>query len=66
MIQYSATENTTYPVGWYLYDLDSTHGTWINKMKVAPRVYMRLRVGFVVKLGGSTRLNVLQVHIMTV
>jgi len=48
-------------LGWYLYDLDSTHGTWVNKTKVSPRVFHRLRVGYVVKFGGSTRLYILQV-----
>lgn len=47
--------------GWYLYDLDSTHGTWINKNKVLPNVYYQLRVGYVVKFGGSSRLFILQV-----
>ena len=51
-----------YDLGWYLYDLDSTHGTWINKSKVSPRVFHRLRVGYVVKFGGSTRLYILQVY----
>ncbi|ESO96480.1 hypothetical protein LOTGIDRAFT_115736 [Lottia gigantea] len=46
--------------GWYLYDLDSTHGTWLNKNKVKPNVYHRIRVGHVVKFGGSTRLHILQ------
>jgi len=49
-------------VGWYLYDLDSTHGTWINKNKVPPRTYLPLRVGYVVKFGGSSRLHILQVR----
>ena len=48
--------------GWYLYDLESTHGTWINKNKVKPLVYYRVRVGYVLKFGGSTRLYVLQVY----
>jgi len=62
VIQHCAKSNSEgHDVGWYLYDLDSTHGTWINKSKVAPRVYHRLRVGYVVKFGGSTRLYILQV-----
>jgi pSer/pThr/pTyr-binding forkhead associated (FHA) protein len=59
----SADENDKRDVGWYLYDLDSTHGTWINKNKVPPRTYMRLRVGYVIKFGGSTRLFILQVSL---
>ena len=62
IIQHCAKTNSEdRDIGWYLYDLDSTHGTWINKSKVSPRAYHRLRVGYVVKFGGSTRLFILQV-----
>jgi len=62
VIQHCAKTNSEgHDLGWYLYDLDSTHGTWINKSKVGARVYHRLRVGYVVKFGGSTRLYILQV-----
>ena len=62
VIQHCAKTNSEgHNLGWYLYDLDSTHGTWINKSKVSPRVFHRLRVGYVVKFGGSTRLYILQV-----
>ncbi|KAL3874661.1 hypothetical protein ACJMK2_037643 [Sinanodonta woodiana] len=60
VVQYCATPMGEYEKGWYLYDLDSTHGTWINKYKVKSNVYQRLRVGHVVKFGGSTRLYILQ------
>uniref|UniRef100_UPI00398F8708 kanadaptin n=1 Tax=Pristiophorus japonicus TaxID=55135 RepID=UPI00398F8708 len=46
--------------GFYIYDLDSTHGTVVNKEKVQPYCYHRLKVGHVIKFGGSTRLLVLQ------
>ena len=46
--------------GWYIYDLDSTHGTWINKRKLFPNKYYRLKVGYVIKFGGSSRLHILQ------
>ncbi|CAH1262183.1 SLC4A1AP [Branchiostoma lanceolatum] len=46
--------------GFYLYDLGSTHGTWMNKMEVKPKVYYRLRVGYMIKFGGSSRMYVLQ------
>ena len=61
VVQHCKVPNESHDVGWYLYDLDSTHGTWVNKNKLKPRVYYRLRVGHVIKLGGSTRLNILQV-----
>lgn len=53
----SAGEDT----GFYLHDLGSTHGTVVNKNKIPPKTYIRLRVGHVLKFGGSTRLFILQV-----
>ncbi|XP_059838790.1 kanadaptin isoform X1 [Hypanus sabinus] len=46
--------------GFYIYDLGSTHGTTVNKEKVKPQSYHRLKVGHVIKFGGSTRLLILQ------
>ncbi|CAN9502049.1 unnamed protein product [Ophioblennius macclurei] len=46
--------------GFYVHDLGSTHGTVVNKNKVPPKTYIRLRVGHVIKFGGSTRLFILQ------
>lgn len=63
VIQFSTSDSEKREKGWYLYDLDSTHGTWINKVKVKPKVYNRVRVGHVVKFGGSSRLHILQVCI---
>ncbi|XP_064621223.1 kanadaptin-like [Lineus longissimus] len=60
IVQYCAKKNSLHEIGWYLYDLDSTHGTWINKNKVKPREYFRVRVGHVLKFGGSSRLFILQ------
>ena len=40
----------------YLYDLDSTHGSFVNKRRVEPRQYVQLPPGSVIKLGQSSRL----------
>lgn len=52
--------------GLYAYDLDSAHGTFINKARIPPRTYCRVRVGHVLRFGGSSRLFVLQVRELSV
>lgn len=46
--------------GWYVYDMNSTHGTFVNKNKIPPTTYVRIRVGYMLKFGGSTRRLILQ------
>ena len=46
--------------GFYLYDLGSTHGTRVNKETIRARTYYRIRLGHVIRFGGSTRVFVLQ------
>ena len=60
----SSTLFSTNPkkAGFYVYDLGSTHGTFINKSQVNPRCYHRLRVGQMVKFGGSSRMFLLEVR----
>lgn len=48
--------------GFYVYDLGSTHGTFLNKARVPPRTYCRVRVGHGLRFGGSSRLFLLQVR----
>ncbi|XP_075481022.1 uncharacterized protein LOC142521744 [Primulina tabacum] len=44
----------------YLYDLGSTHGTFINKNQVKKRVFVDLHVGDVIRFGQSSRLYIFQ------
>uniref|UniRef100_A0A3Q3VUA2 FHA domain-containing protein n=1 Tax=Mola mola TaxID=94237 RepID=A0A3Q3VUA2_MOLML len=64
VIQYRSRAGEGEPVGeesgFYVHDLGSTHGTVVNKNKIPPKTYVRLRVGHVLKFGGSTRLFILQ------
>lgn len=44
----------------YLYDLGSTHGTFVNKSQVEKGVYVALHVGDVIRFGHSSRLYIFQ------
>ena len=48
--------------GYYVYDLGSTHGTYLNKKRLDQRCYHRVRVGQMLKFGGSSRLFLLEVN----
>ncbi|VDP92149.1 unnamed protein product [Echinostoma caproni] len=45
--------------GWYLQDLDSTHGTFVNKRRLPSGRFVRIHVGHVIRFGCSTRLYLL-------
>ena len=60
ILQYKSEGTPDKPVGFYLYDLGSTHGSYHLKNKCFPKTYYRVRVGHVLKFGGSTRLLILQ------
>ncbi|KAJ3183511.1 Kanadaptin [Geranomyces variabilis] len=44
----------------YLYDLGSTHGTFLNKAQIPKRTYQQLRIGDMIRFGASTRMYILQ------
>ncbi|KAH7554375.1 hypothetical protein JRO89_XS12G0184300 [Xanthoceras sorbifolium] len=44
----------------FLYDVGSTHGTFVNKNQVKKRVYVDLHVGDVIRFGQSSRLYIFQ------
>ncbi|CAJ2669212.1 unnamed protein product [Trifolium pratense] len=44
----------------YLYDLGSTHGTFLNKNQVEKNTYIDLHVGDVIRFGRSSRIFILQ------
>ncbi|XP_055951193.1 kanadaptin-like [Argiope bruennichi] len=59
VIQYCRGDDS-HPKGFYLYDLGSTHGTFLNKGKVSPNIYYKLKVGYILKFGGSSRMHIFQ------
>ncbi|XP_022090980.1 kanadaptin-like [Acanthaster planci] len=60
VLQYRLMGDSEHDPGFYLYDLGSTHGSWFNKQKMEGRVFYRMRVGHMFKLGGSSRMYILQ------
>ena len=63
VLQYKAKETETSGKGLYVYDFGSTHGTFVNKTAIEPKRYYRVRAGYVIKFGGSSRLYIVQVSI---
>ncbi|KAM6081864.1 kanadaptin isoform 1-T3 [Chlamydotis macqueenii] len=60
VLQYRGAGDGPDAAGFYVYDLGSTHGTFLNKARVPPRTYCRVRVGHGLRFGGSSRLFLLQ------
>lgn len=60
IIQYRATGDEKNSAGFYLYDLESTHGTFWNGHRIKSRTYVRLHGGHMIKFGCSQRKYILQ------
>uniref|UniRef100_A0A1B6H1L1 FHA domain-containing protein n=1 Tax=Cuerna arida TaxID=1464854 RepID=A0A1B6H1L1_9HEMI len=60
VLQYRVTGSDKCDPGFYILDLDSSLGTFVNKQKLRPHNYTRVKVGYVLKLGCSTRMFILQ------
>ncbi|KAL4711222.1 hypothetical protein ACJJTC_019063 [Scirpophaga incertulas] len=60
ILQYKAFANEGEPsCGWYLHDLGSTHGTFLNRLRLKPSHFTRVRVGHQIKFGNSSRTYIL-------
>ena len=60
VLQYSNGEiDSKYPQGFYLYDLNSGHGTFLNKKRLSPNEYVAFNLENMAKFGLSTRLYIL-------
>ncbi|XP_049821412.1 kanadaptin isoform X2 [Aethina tumida] len=55
VLQYRSTPSEQEGVGFYIYDLNSTHGTFLNKNKLRPGIFVRIQVGHMLRLGCSAR-----------
>lgn len=51
VLQYRSTFSTTDENrGFYLFDLDSTHGTFLNRSRIKPKTYVKVHVCFKISL----------------
>ncbi|XP_029837936.2 kanadaptin [Ixodes scapularis] len=60
VVQFRAAVEEKSKSGFYVYDLGSTHGTFVNKEQIHAKSYKRLNVGHMVKFGGSSRTFILE------
>ncbi|KAJ3272545.1 Esa1p-associated factor [Terramyces sp. JEL0728] len=44
----------------FLYDLGSSHGTFLNKTQIEPKKYVKINVGNMIRFGASSRIYIFQ------
>lgn len=60
VLQYSNGEvDPKFPKGFYAYDLNSTHGTFVNKKRIESNTYIPVNIDSILKFGLSTRMYIL-------
>lgn len=60
IMQYRKDGDEQNSAGFYVFDLGSTHGTFLNKYRIKSNIHVRVRVGHILKFGNSTRMFILQ------
>ncbi|KAL0280490.1 UNVERIFIED_CONTAM: hypothetical protein PYX00_001762 [Menopon gallinae] len=60
VLQFRVTGDADNPPGYYIYDLGSINGTYLNKNRLKPNIYVRVQVGHLLKIGWSSRNYLLQ------
>uniref|UniRef100_A0A6V7J4G3 FHA domain-containing protein n=1 Tax=Bracon brevicornis TaxID=1563983 RepID=A0A6V7J4G3_9HYME len=55
VFQYRETGDDKNGPGFYLYDLESTHGTFWNNCRIRPKTYVKLKGGHIIRFGCSQR-----------
>lgn len=60
VLQYRNISDSESEIGVYIYDMKSTHGTFVNGIKIKPHMYIMIHGGDLVSFGESQRKYVLR------